>query len=99
MTDDIRDASNAIGSSQIHVGYLCGLVYFGIIGAFFLFGFWFQLTKHLYKNAKRTKYWGAFFAFLVFLSANLSLVKFHVFFYGILFALIFDKYYSDKYAT
>jgi hypothetical protein len=97
MTDEIKRASYNVGSSQIHVGYLSGLVYYGLIGSFFLFGFWFLLAKKLYKTAKLTNYWGSFFAFLIFLWANMTLVYFHIFFYGIIFALVFDKYYSDQY--
>ena len=66
LTDDIERASKAIGSSQIHVGYLSHLVSYGIVGSLLLFGFWFSLAKHLYLNAKRTNYWGSFFAFLIF---------------------------------
>lgn len=97
MTDAIKMASYSIGSSQIHVGYLSGLVYYGLIGSFFLFGFWFMLAKQLYKTAKHTNYWGSLFAFLIFLWANATLVCFHIFFYGIIFALVFDKYYSDQF--
>jgi hypothetical protein len=97
MTDKIKRASNDAGSSQIHVGYLSHLVSFGMVGSFFLFGFWLMLAYRLYKNAKRTNYWGAFFAFLIFLWANATLVKYSIFFYGLIFALVFDKYYQDKY--
>jgi len=96
-TEEITEASHDVGSSQIHVGYLAGLVYYGIVGCFFLFGFWFLLAKELYKRAKEINYWGSFFAFLVFLWANVTLVTFHIFFYGIIFALVFDKYFFDKY--
>ncbi len=97
MTDAIKEASANVGSSQIHVGYLSGLVYYGIVGSFFLFGFWFLLAKKLYKTAKLTNYWGSFFAFIIFLWANFALVTFHIFFYGIIFALVFDKYHTDKF--
>ncbi|MCD4736647.1 MAG: hypothetical protein K8R53_11430, partial [Bacteroidales bacterium] len=53
---EIQTASNLIGSSQIHVGYLAHLVSYGFIGSFFLFGFWFSLAKKLYKTAKQTNY-------------------------------------------
>lgn len=96
MTNEIRYSSAMVGSSQIHVGYLAHLVVFGIIGSFLLFGFWFMLAKHLYKNAKLTGYWGSFFAFLIFLWANATLVYYHIFFYGIIIALVIDKYLTDK---
>jgi hypothetical protein len=96
VTDEITDASHAIGSSQIHVGYLAHLVYYGIIGSFFLFSFWFLLAKKLYKTAKKSNYWGSLFAFLTFLWANATLVYFSIFFYGIVFALVFDQWYSNN---
>lgn len=94
---EIVRASARIGSSQIHVGYLAHLVSFGIVGSFFYFGFLFMLTKSLLKTAKITNYWGSFFAFLIFLWAQATLVYHTIFFTGLIFALIFDKYYSDKY--
>lgn len=96
MTTEIEMAANAIGSSQIHVGYLAHLVSYGIVGSFFLFGFWFFLAKKLYKTAKHTNYWGSFLAFLTFLWANATLVFYSIFFYGIIFALVFDKFLEDK---
>lgn len=95
-TEEITAASVAVGSSQIHVGYLAHLVYFGITGSVLLFGFWFLLARKIYKTAKASGYWGSFFAFIVFLWANATLVTFHIFFYGLIYALIFDKYFSDK---
>lgn len=97
MTDEIKFASELAGSYQIHVGYLSALVYYGFVGCFFLFGFWFLLLRFLYKNAKKTGYWGSFFGFLIFIWANFSLVMFHFFFIGTIMALVFDKYYMDKY--
>ena len=96
LTDEIRAASHVIGSSQIHVGYLSHLVSYGIVGSFFLFGFWFLLAKKLYKTAKQTNYWGSFFAFLTFFWAQATLVYYSIFFYGLIFALVFDKYFQDK---
>ncbi len=99
MTNEIKEASEQIAqSSQIHIGYLSHLVYFGIFGSFLGFGFWFMLAKRLYKTAKLTNYWGSFLGFLIFLWANLTLVTFHIFFYGILIALVVDKYFRDKIA-
>jgi hypothetical protein len=96
MTEEILEASNSIGSSQIHVGYLAHLVYFGIIGSFFLFGFWFLILLKLFRTARMTKYWGSFVAFFIFLWANATLVAFSLFFYGIIFAFVLDKYYLDN---
>ncbi len=96
-SEEVKYASNAIGSSQIHVGYLAHLVSYGVIGSFFLFSFWFLLAKKLYKTAKVTNYWGSFFAFLTYLFAQLTLVHYSIFFYGLIFAFIFDKYINDQY--
>lgn len=95
MTREIQIASNEAGSSQIHVGYLAHLVSYGIIGSLLLFGFWFLLAKQLYLNAKKTKYYGSFFAFLVFLWANATMPKYSMIYYGLIFAFIFDKIICD----
>ncbi len=97
MTEEILDASAKVGSSHIHIGYLSHLVSFGIFGCFFLFGFWFLLFKRLYKTAKITGYWGSFFAFLTFLWSFTTMSQSSIFFYGLIFALVFDKYYTDKF--
>lgn len=95
MTKEIKEASNALGSSQIHVGYLAHLVSFGLVGSYLLFGFWISLAKKLYETAKLTNYWGSLFAFLTYLWAQATLVNYSIFFYGLIFALIFDKYFMD----
>ena len=97
LTDEIELVSGLFGSSQIHVGYLSNLVSYGVVGCSFLFGFWFLLARHLFQNAKKNKYWGSFFAFLTFIWAQATLVLPTIFFYGLIFALIFDKHYSDQY--
>jgi len=99
LTDEIREASRELGSSQIHVGYLSHLVSYGLVGSFFLFAFWFMLAKNLYKNAKKTNYWGAFFAYLIFFWAQATLVFYSIFTTGLIFALVFDKYFQDKFAA
>jgi len=95
MTDEIVEASLEVGSSHIHVGYLSHLVSYGLMGCFFLFGFWYLLIKRLYRNAKQTNYWGSFFAFLTFFWSFATMSQSSIFFYGLIFALVFDKYYSD----
>lgn len=98
MTSAIKEASLEIGSSQIHVGYLQALVFYGVIGCFFLFTFYYLLARRLYKLAKVTNYWGSFFSFLVFLWAFTTQTHESIFFYGLLFSLVFDKYYFEKYS-
>ena len=97
LTDEIYAASRAVGSSQIHVGYLSHLVSYGIVGSFFLFGFWIWLAITLWRHAKITGYWGSFYAFLIFLWGEATWVHFSLFHYGIIFALIFDNYYLNNY--
>jgi len=97
LTDEIKEDSAQIAqSSQIHVGYLSHLVFYGVVGSFLAFGFWFKLARSLFKTARKVNYYGSFFAFLVFLWANATLVTFHIFFYGIIIALAVDKYFRDK---
>ncbi len=86
---------NAIGgrSSQIHVGYLSLFYYYGIIGGGIFILFLYHLMKKLKKDAKQTHFWGAYFAYLGFVLANLTLVTFTVFWVGLNMALIFNRYY------
>jgi len=96
-SDEVQLASSLIGSSQIHVGYLAHLVSYGIFGSFLLFTFWILLIKKLYKTARLTKYWGSFFAFVTFFWAEATLVYYSIFFCGLIFAIIFDKYVYEEY--
>lgn len=96
LTQAIQDVSAADSSSHIHVGYLSHLVYYGIVGCFFLFGFWWLLIRRLYKNAKITKYWGSFFAMLTFLFAFATMSESSFFFSGLIFVVIFDKYFTEN---
>lgn len=99
VTSEIKKASLMIGSSQIHVCYLSHLVSYGIVGSLLLFGFWFLLAKTLYNTAIQSGYWGSFFAFLIFLFSELTLVNYSIFFTGLIFAFVFDKYIRDKQAA
>jgi hypothetical protein len=94
---EVIAASMKFGSSHIHVGYLSHLVAYGVMGCFFLFGFWFMLLKRLFKNARLTGYWGSFYAFLTFLLAFATFSQPSIFYYGLLYAFVFDKYHIDKY--
>jgi hypothetical protein len=92
------EIAGAIGgrSSQIHIGYLSHLVSYGILGSLMLFTFWYMLARDLYKTAKRTFFYGTFIAFMIFFWANATLVHYSIYTYGLLYALIFDKYFKDK---
>jgi len=96
LTVEIELASRFSGSSQIHVGYLAHLISYGIIGSIFLFTGWLLFLKKLYLNAKHTRFWGAFFAFSIFLFANTTLVSYSFYSYGLIFAFVFDKYFVDQ---
>ncbi len=97
LTDDVVVAIGG-RSSQIHVGYLAHLFSYGIIGSIFLFGLWGGITYRFYKIARKTLYFGSFFAFITFLWANVTLVYYSIFTYGIIFSFVFNKYYEDKYS-
>jgi hypothetical protein len=97
LSDEVVKESHRIGSSHIHVGYLSHLVSYGIFGCLFLYSFWVLLVAKLYRTAKRTRYWGSFFAFVTFLWAFATFSNSSMFFYGILYAIIYNKYFSDLY--
>jgi len=83
-------------SSQIHIGYLSLLYYYGIVGAFLFFLFLYHLMKKLKREAKISKFWGAYFAFLGFILSNFTLVMFYVFWAGFIIAMVFHRYYVTK---
>jgi hypothetical protein len=83
-------------SSQIHVGYLAHLVSYGIVGSVLEFGLWFAILKRFYETARRSAFWGSFIGMGMFLWANVTLVYYVLFVYGLMIAFLFDKYYADK---
>lgn len=83
-------------SSQIHVGYLKLFYYYGLIGGLLYLSFLAALLIRMWKIARQSKYWGGFFAILTFAIANLTLVEFSLFYYGLLLALIFSKYFYEE---
>ncbi len=83
-------------SSQIHVGYLSLFYYFGLIGGLLYLAFMGSLLMRLWKRAKKSRYWGGFFALLAFAIANLTLVKLDLFFHGLLLALIFSNHFYNE---
>ncbi len=82
-------------TSQIHVGWLKMFYYYGIVGGLLYLGFIGLLLKHLYSRALKTKYWGAFFAVLAFVIANITLYELSFLYHGLLLALIFARYLSN----
>jgi len=89
----------AIGgrSSQIHVGYFAHLFTYGIVGSLLVFSFWFSIQWKLFSNARRTGFWGSFIGFLTFTWANVTLVYYIIFTFGMALAFLFDKYYESEY--
>jgi len=90
---------NEIGfsSSQIHVGYLSLLYYYGILGALPFVFFLFSLLRKLRIESRQSGFWGGYFSFFGFLLANLTLVNFPIFYAGLILSLVIHKYYIDRY--
>ncbi len=83
-------------SSQIHVGYLSHLYSYGIIGTFLGFVFWILIAVRLWKVAKKTGFWGSYYGYMVFLWANVTMVFYWVFTFGLALCYLFASYYDSK---
>ncbi len=84
-------------TSQIHVGYLSLFYYYGIVGGTLYLFFAFYLLKKLYSIAKKTGYWGSFYAFLTyFISVMGTTVSFQIYFVGYIFAMVFHRFYEQE---
>jgi hypothetical protein len=83
-------------SSQIHVGYLSLLYYYGLVGGFLYLSFLITLTRKLYRDAKTTSYWGPYFGFLGLVLANFTLVSLSFFNAGLILCLFFNKVYLNN---
>lgn len=94
-TDELINAL-AGRSSQIHVGYLSHFFSYGIIGSLLLFLFWYLVVKRFWYVGKKTGNYGIFFAFFTFLIANLTLVEYSFYTFGIIMAFIYYKYYKTS---
>ena len=84
-------------SSQIHVGYLSLLYYWGITGGMLYFLFLYFLFKKLYRISRVTNNWGPFFGWLCFLLANLTLVSLGPDEVGLYLSLVVTKFLQDRY--
>ena len=80
-------------SSQIHVGYLSLLYMYGLIGGGLFLIFLYLILKKLYRDAKKMQKWAPFLGVLGFAIANLTLVTFHFYQVGLLFALFANQHY------
>jgi len=79
-------------SSQIHVGYLSLLYYYGIFGGLLYLFFLYRMTLNIYRHSKRADMMGIFYGILGFLLMNLTEVSFDLLTPGILMLLGFNKY-------
>ena len=91
----IEDQSIYDQSSNIHMGYLRTLVIYGIIGGLFLFGAWILMVKKFYTTFRSSKFFGAFVGIVTFMFAYATFYESSLFFFGMIFCFIFDKYFSD----
>lgn len=96
-----RELQSALGgmSSQIHIGFLSLLYYYGLIGGALFILFLFYLMKELLRVAKQTDYYGSFFAFLGYIVANLTLVYLSIYDAGLILAIVFHIHYSNSTTT
>ncbi len=94
VSDDLKQKLRG-RSSQLHVGYLSYLYYYGLTGSLLYFLFMFFYTRKMYLNAKIHKNWGPFFGWIGFPIANLTLNYMVPFEAGILLCILFDRYYFN----
>lgn len=83
-------------SSQIHIGYLSLLYYYGLVGGFLYISFIVLIIKKLFRDAKKTLQWGPFFGFLGLVLANFTLVSLSFFNAGLILCLFFNKAYLNN---
>jgi hypothetical protein len=83
-------------SSQIHIGYLSLLYYYGIVGGILYFLFIYYLMKDFYSVAKKSSRWGPFFVIVGFLFINFALVYLSLYDIGLIMAFVFHNYYKKE---
>jgi len=83
-------------SSQIHVGYLNHLFSYGLVGTSLALFFWVLIARRLWRVARITGFYGSFFGFMVFLWANVTMVFYWVFTFGLALCYLFSSYYESK---
>ena len=82
-------------TSQIHVGYLSCLYYYGIVGFIPFIFFIINLESRMRGHAKSTGDWGPHFVLLGFIVSNFTLVNFSYIYFGLLIGLVYYKYSLD----
>jgi hypothetical protein len=80
----------------IHVGYLCYLYYYGIIGCLFIFISFYYLMKNAWSVGKKYNFWGSFYGLLGFFIANITMVYFNMAETGIVIAILYLKFYNQS---
>ncbi len=83
-------------SSQMHVGYVKLFYYYGLVGGLLYLTFLTSLLLRMWKIGRQCNYWGGFFAFLAFVIANFTLVRFDLFYCGLLLALVYTNHFYLK---
>lgn len=100
-TDKDYELAKQLGgrSSQIHVGYLSLLYYYGLVGGALFILALYHLMKRLYTRARLSKHWATYFSVLGFVLANFTLVDFNLFHAGLLIIIVYDNFYFNEYLT
>jgi O-antigen ligase len=80
----------------IHVGYLSYLYYYGMFGSLLLFLVLFFLLKLAWSVGQKHAFWGSLYGILTFCFANMTFVYFNFSEVGMVLAVVYLKYYSDK---
>jgi hypothetical protein len=80
----------------IHIGYLSYLYFYGIIGCSFFFIAIFLLMRDAWFIGKRYNFWGSFYGIATLVFANTTLVYFNFSEMGIVLAVIYMRYFSQK---
>ncbi len=94
VSDELYSALGGY-SSQIHIGYLSHLYEWGIVGSIFVFTAWALMALKMWRVAVHSRFYGGFFGMLIFLFANATLVEYDLFHYGIIFSLVFTKFFEN----
>lgn len=81
-------------SSQIHVGYLAVFYLYGLIGGLLFIAFMYFILRRMARVAKRTGYWGSYYALFGLMLANVTLVTFGMHYHGILMAVIVHNFFK-----
>jgi hypothetical protein len=79
----------------IHIGYLCYLYYYGLIGSILIFMAFYYMLKDAKVVGKKYNYWGPYYGIISFLIANTTLVYFNLSEMGIVISMIYVRYFTN----